>query len=213
VGTLAETGMAAEAMKGGLRLRAHGGIRGAVPTGPRGNQGMVSGSSISDPRAADYLNRDRALSSLYEREGYDALVAKVGPDRAREVAESTRAMQRALESKRPESAANPSTVYRGAKLTPDEIRALESGEYSNPNIWSVGTDCSRAEGFLRKPEPGREPVLFEIDERSAVGTDDIAGSNTFEEALMPGGRKFKVGPARTEEIGGRRVRVQRLREE
>jgi len=215
-GQLSDPFMAAEAMKGGLRLRARGGIRGDAPApGKAGEAGMVSGGDISDPRATNYLNRDRALSSLLEREGYDALVNKVGPERARQVLESTRAMQGALKELGGSSAANPTTVYRGAHMSPEDIAAMErAGTYRNQNIWSVGTERSRAEGFLAgKPSPVREPVLFEIGERSAVKADDIPGSNTYEEALIPKGRKFKVGPARYEDIGGRKTRVQRLVED
>lgn len=175
---------------------------------------IVPGEKLaSDPRLGSvqrFLNEERAAASEYQRHGYDALVDKYGPARAAEIRALTDDTQAALSQK-----GEPRQVYRGQLMSQDELDELQPGAHlSNPNIWSAGTTRERAGSFSKiKEGDKRSPVLYEINARTGATADDIPGSNTYEEALLPAGGKFDVKGRRVETLpNGQRVNVVQLDE-
>lgn len=106
------------------------------------------------------------------------------------------AVQRVLEDAKSSGLAYGGRVFRGAQLDDAQLaRAIQTGELQSDRIWSVSPEEQMASSFATKRTsavPGRSPVLFEIDQSSAVPVSGMTGQDTFEELLLPRGKRFQV---------------------
>lgn len=144
------------------------------------------------PNVQQFLNEDRAVASLLEREGFDAAAKRYGADRAKRALDATRGATRALKAAAETADDQVAVVYRGEK-SPGKIP--KAGEtITTKHTWSVSEDAQHAGAFA-----GDGGVLYEIrQKRSAVPVDGVPGSNTFNEALIPARSKMRVAGTRQE---------------
>lgn len=152
-----------------------------------------------------FLNEERAAASAYEREGTVNLAAKgITGERAQGVRDIVRGANEALSDAERAGNVYRGVVYRGMKLDEDEVQkilksrseqngVLKRTPYENDNIWSVSPSREGAEGFAKgKLKPGQRGVLFEIEQQSAVPVNHVPETNTFDEALIGSGKKYRV---------------------
>jgi hypothetical protein len=136
------------------------------------------------PHAQAFLNKERHAVSRAERDGV-----------ANETSDRTTAFLRDAQAK---GADYRGAVFRGT--TPAEIDQLISGGV-NRTTWSVSKDPEGSAHFAKKGG-----VLLTIPGNSgAVPVDGIEGSNTYNEALIPKGTRFKIKSERV--VNGVRVVV------
>lgn len=122
-----------------------------------------------------FLNFDRAGVSQAERRGTHHPLS----DR----------VTRFLQAARSVGAEYKGPVFRGA--TKKELQYVVANG-ANPHTWSVSKDPEGSANFAR-----RGGVMMIIEKGSgAVPVDGIDGSNTYNEALIPKGTRFRVASAR-----------------
>ncbi len=174
--------------------------------------GSNGGSEGENPKAPSSENRDAVRKRAQEH--YDATATK-----ARDVARAgghneavnnflnveRAAVSRAERTGQPNATSDATTrflhearaagadyrapVYRGTN--PAELDAILKGG-TNPGTWSVSKDAEHSAPFAKKGG-----VLLVIKGRhGAIPTDGLDGSNTFSEALIPKGTKWRKASER-----------------
>jgi hypothetical protein len=151
-----------------------------------------------------FLNEERRAVSKYEREG-TAGIGLLGIDGTRagdirRIANTEHGAQKFLNDAVESNVASKGVFYRGERINRDffenEIQPLlghKNKHLENPNIWSTAENPEGAISFAKKKlKPDQVPVLYEIHTGAGVPADKIPGSNSFEEYLMPRGRKLWV---------------------
>ena len=122
-----------------------------------------------------FLNKERHAVSKAERDGIP-----------NETSDKTTAF---LKEARAKGADYKGQVYRGT--TPAELDQIVSGG-GNRTTWSVSKDPEGSAHFAKKGG-----VLLVIPKNSgAIPVDGLDGSNTFNEALVPKGSKWKIAGER-----------------
>lgn len=134
----------------------------------------------------NFLNVDRRRASMSQMAG--------------DASQSGEAAQAALEDAVSAGHVYPGRVYRGARMNENELaQALQTGELNADRIWSVSPDESIARQFasggVTNRGVGGRPVLFEIEQNSAVPVSGMSGQNTFGELLIPQGRRYRISNA------------------
>jgi hypothetical protein len=136
-----------------------------------------------------FLNVDRHAVSRAERDGAE-----------NELSEKTTAFLKEAKAK---GADYKGPVYRGT--TPAELEQIVSGG-ANRTTWSVSKDSEGSAHFAKKGG-----VLLVIERNSgAIPVDGLDNSNTFNEALVPKGSKWRIAAEETRD-GMRVVKLEAVK--
>lgn len=135
------------------------------------------------------FNEDRAVASDLQRGDFSR---PKDPNRTVGAMQATAAANKALRDAIQAGHGYQGVVYRGARLSPEEVSSIISkGEARADNIWSTSKSQDHALAFAKKSGEG-EPVLMEIQGSSGVSLDAVPGLNTFDEVAVPAGKPFKL---------------------
>jgi hypothetical protein len=133
-----------------------------------------------------FLNVDRHAVSRAEREG-----------KAHEVSDRTNEFLREAQAR---GAVYRGQVFRGTN--PAELEQIMSGG-ANTTTWSTSKDPEGAVHFAKKGG-----IFLVMRHAGAVPVDGLEGSNTFSEALVPKGTRWKVTRERVTRSGVRVVHLE-----
>lgn len=135
------------------------------------------------------FNEDRAVASDLQRGDFSR---PKDPNRTVGAMQATSAANKALNDTIRSGHGYQGVVYRGARLSPEEVQDIVSkGQVRADNIWSTSKSQDHALAFAKKGNSG-EPVLMEIEGSSGVSLDAVPGLNTFDEVAVPAGKPFKI---------------------
>lgn len=145
-----------------------------------------------------FLNEERRAASAYERERTAGLgglgIEGTRAGRVRNIANTQIGAHRVLADAADAGLGEKGNFFRGQQMDRaafDEM--VKSGSIENKNVWSLARTDEHAAAFARKKLGADQvPVLFEVETPNALNADKIPGSNTFEEMLLPRGRKLRV---------------------
>jgi hypothetical protein len=152
----------------------------------------------------DYFNTERAVASDVERSRFSR---PKDTTRTVNAGQAQYATNKALSDAVDRGLGYQGTVYRGARMSPEEIQKLvASGKVKSDHLWSTSKDEGHAEAFAKKGSTG-EPVVFAIDGSSGVDLDTVPGLNTFDEVGIPTGRQFQIVDSFRDKSGVLRVKM------